>query len=244
MIATVLLLGPVRLSSPRPRFSVGAGTTLGIAVVPLVLVFFPRYGVLIGLVAGATGGVSWLGARRREHARARATSIAVQVVCGELADDLRMGRVPADAIASAGARWPPLGPVAVAAQLHHDVAQSLREVSRLPGADGLREVAAAWQVSGDAGSGLAEALEQVSGLLAARERRARLIDSELAAARATAMIVSGLPVLVLVLGAGLGTNPWSFFLSGAGALALGLALALLFIGWAWLERLAARAVSA
>lgn len=216
--------------------------TFGTAVVPLVVVFFPRYGVLIGLAIGATAGVAWLARRRREHARARATSLAVQVVCGELADDLRMGRVPADAIRAAGARWSGLRPVVVAAELHHDVAEALSGVARLPGADGLRDVAAAWQVSGRAGSGLAEALDQVAGMLAARERRARLIESEMAAARATAMVVSGLPLLVLAMGAGLGTSPWSFFLTGMGAVALALALVLLFVGWAWLDRLTSKAV--
>ncbi|MGN6722782.1 MAG: type II secretion system F family protein [Marmoricola sp.] len=242
-VAVVLLLGPARVSTERLRVSVGAVVTIGAAALPVVLVFFPRYGVLIGLVVGTSMGVAWLAGRRREHAQARATSRAVQVVCAELADDLRMGRVPAEAIASAGARWPPLRPVVVAADLHHDVAHALHEVSHLPGADGLRDVAAAWQVSGRAGSGLAEALDQVTGLLAARERRARLIDAELAAARATAMVVSGLPLLVLGMGAGLGTSPWSFFVSGIGTIALALALVLLFLGWAWLDRLMSRTVS-
>ena len=164
-------------------------------------------------------------------------------MCAEVADDLRMGRVPEEAIAAAGARWAPLQPAVVAAHLHHDVPAALREIAQIPGADGLREVAAAWQVSGRAGSGLAEALDQVSRLLAARERRVRLVDAELAAARATALVVSGLPVLVLMMGAGLGTNPWSFFLGGFGAAVLAVALALMFLGWAWLDRLASRAVS-
>lgn len=168
----------------------------------------------------------------------------VALICAELADDLRLGLAPLDAVAAASDRWSALRPVAVAAQLHYDLVPAWREVARQPGADGLRDVAAAWKLSARVGSGLAETLDQVARLLASRERRARLVDAELAAARATAVVVSGLPVLVLAMGSGLGTNPWAFFLTGGGAIALAAAMALLFAGWAWLDRIGARAVAA
>jgi tight adherence protein B len=131
--------------------------------------------------------------------------------------------------------------VVVAAQLQHDVAGAMREVARAPGAEGLSDVAAAWEVSARSGSGLAGSLDQVAQLLAARQRRSRLVASELAAARATALVVSGLPLLVLAMGSGIGTNPWDFFLTSAGSADLAVAGALLFAGWAWLNRLATQA---
>lgn len=194
------------------------------------------------IVAGVVAGASWLMDRRRLQARARATSATVAVLCDELADDLRMGRVPEEAIVAAGERWPPLAPVVAAAQLHHGVARGLHQVSSLPGAGGLRDVGAAWEVSERSGSGLADALAQVARLLAARERRVRVVDAELAAARATALVVSGLPLLILGMGTGIGTGPWRFFVSGLGVSALGGAVLLLFAGWAWLDRLTAQAL--
>lgn len=242
-LGVVLSLGSTRPWRLGFRVSAGAIVGLGFAAAALILVFVPRHGLLVAIAVCAAAGASWLAQRRAERARARATSLAVQAVCADLADDLRMGRVPEEAIATAGTRWPPLRPAVMAAHLQDDVGAALREIARLPGAEGLRDVAAAWQISGRAGSGLSEALDQVTRLLAARERRARLIDAELAAARATAAVVSGLPLLVLAMGAGLGTNPWSFFLKGIGAAVLGLAGMLLFLGWAWLDRLAVRAAA-
>lgn len=197
---------------------------------------------LLVIAGGAIAGASWLAKRRRERTAARVTAATVADVCAELADDLRMGRVPEDAIAATAARWPPMRRVAAAAELHHGVAPALLDVASFPGAAGLRDVGAAWQVSERAGSGLAEALDQVSRLLAARERRVRFVDAELAAARATGVVVSGLPLLVLGMGSGLGTNPWSFFVSGLGSVALGGAALLLLAGWVWLDRLTAQAM--
>jgi len=243
VLLLIVALGSTRLSSERRRLGSSALAASGTGAVMFALVFVPGHGFLLAIGAFAMGGVGWLAAARRALARARATSRTVQLVCAELADDLRVGRTPEDALAAAGRRWPELGPAATAALMHHDVPRALHEVSRLPGAEGLRDVAVAWQISARAGSGLAEALERVSQLLAVRERRVRLIESELAAARATAMVVSGLPVLVLGMGSGLGTNPWSFFLSGIGAGTLFVGVVLMLAGWAWIDRLGSREVS-
>lgn len=224
---------------PTPRAQIAAA----VAAVTVAVVLSPSHGLVLANAGAACIGVFWLGARRGRRLAQRRTAQAVQVMCAELADDLRMGQLPADAIASASARWPPLQPVSVAIELHHDIATAWRDVARLPGADGLRDVAAAWSVSEQVGSGLAESLHQVSRLLAARERRARLIDTELAAARATAFVVSGLPIVVLGMGSGLGVNPWAFLLGGLGSVLLAAASALLLAGWAWLDWLTARATA-
>lgn len=216
------------------------GTALILAVVVLVL-STPAHGGLIAVGFCAPVAGWWLAGRRRRRREARSTSQAIQRICAEIADDLALGRVPEDAIVDAARRWPRLRPAAVAAEFHHDVARALRDVAALPGAAGLRDVSAAWHVSEQSGSGLTDVLREVANLLAARERRARLVDAELAAARATAMVVSGLPVLVLGMGSGLGADPWSFFFSGWGSVLMALAGALLFAGWAWLDGLTGRA---
>lgn len=215
----------------------------GVAMVTGTVVLSPSHGLLVGN-AGLVGiGVVWLDRRRRRRLASRRTAQAVQVMCAELADDLRAGQLPADAIHAACIRWPPLRPVSVAIELHHDVALALGDVGRLHGAEGLRDVAAAWRVSDQLGSGLADALHQVARLLAARERQARLIDTELAAARATAFVVTGLPLIVLGMGSGLGVNPWTFLVGGVGAVLLAGASMLFLAGWTWLDWLTARATT-
>lgn len=227
----------------RPRPAIGLWKGLALAVFAgIAMINVSRYGDLMAIGLAAGGGFWWLRLRRSRLSQARAVALAVQQICAEIADDLEMGRVPDEAMVAAADRWPPLRPAGVAAEFHQDVAQALRQVAHLRGASGLRDVSAAWQVSGQMGSGLADALGGVASLLAARERRTRLIDSEMAAARATAMVVSGLPLLVLAMGSGLGANPWSFFVGGAGTVVAAVAGLLLFAGWAWLDWLMARAV--
>lgn len=242
-LVMIVLIGPTRTPRALVRPSITAIVATSVAGGVLTLLVAPAHAVLIAIALLTLAAIAWLLARSRARARARATSAAVRVVCGELADDLRIGRTPADAITAAAERWPPLRPALAAARLQHDVVPALHEIARLPGAEGLRDVAVAWQVSAHAGSGLMEALERVSRLLAARERRVRLVDSELAAARATAAVVCGLPFLVLLMGSGLGTNPWAFFLGGVGSGVLLLATILIFAGWAWLDRLMSRGAS-
>lgn len=239
----ILLASHQRLAPFRWRPSPRIQVVVVVAVVSLAVVVSPSRALLVGNVGLVVIGVVWLDRRRRRRVASRRTAQAVQVMCAELADDLRMGQLPEDAIDAACVRWPPLRPVSVAIELHHDIAAAWRDVGRLPGAEGLRDLAAAWYVSDQLGSGLADSLRQVAQLLAARERQARLIDTELAAARATAFVVTGLPLLVLAMGSGLGVNPWAFLMGGLGSVLLAVASALLLAGWSWLDWLTVKAMS-
>ena len=89
--------------------------------------------------------------------------------------------------------WPEFEPVVAAARLGADVPARCAGSPRARGAEGLREVASAWQVSERSGAGLAAALAQVA--LTARERQGtrRLVQGELASAQATARLVAVLP---------------------------------------------------
>ncbi|GAA5113321.1 hypothetical protein GCM10023339_17490 [Alloalcanivorax gelatiniphagus] len=189
------------------------------------------------LLAGSPSSVL---SRRRREAADRA---AVLEVCDLLSADLAAGRPPDVALAAATQRWPPLGPVVEAMRLGADVPDAMRRLAATRrGAADLRWVAGAWQVAQDSGHGLATALERTAGGLRARRRTRRLIDSELASARATARLVACLPVAVLLMGSGAGSDPWAFLLGAPiGWVCLGAGLALIGLGLWWIERLADKA---
>lgn len=181
-------------------------------------------------------------ARRRRDA---ADQAAVLEVCDLLAADLAAGRPPEAALAAGAERWPPLLPVLEAMRLGADVPEAMRRLAvERRGAADLRWVAGAWQVAHHSGHGLAAALQRTAVGLRARRRTRRLVDSELASARSTARLVACLPVAVLLMGSGAGSDPWSFLLAtplGWACSVVGLAL--VGLGLWWIERIADRAAA-
>lgn len=182
---------------------------------------------------------------RSSRCRVAADRASVLEVCDLLAAELAAGLPPASALASAQERWQPLSAVVEASRLGADVPEAFRALARAhPGADDLARVAGAWQVAQESGHGLAAALERTAEGLRARRRTRRLVDSELASARATARLVACLPVAVLVMGSGAGSDPWAFLLGEpVGWGCLGLGVGLVVIGLWWIERLADRVVA-
>ena len=178
--------------------------------------------------------------RRRE---VMADQAAVLEVCDLLAAELAAGRPPGTALAVASERWPPLVAAVEAVRLGADVPEALRRLSsERRGAADLQWVAGAWQVAQHSGGGLAAALERTAGGLRARRRTRRLVDSELASARATSRLVASLPLAVLLMGSGAGSDPWAFLVSTpVGWICLALGLGLIGLGLWWIERLADRA---
>ena len=204
-----------------------------------MVVVGPLVAVPLGLALG--GRELWRLRRRRQEAVA--TADRVLETCELLAAEVAAGQPPGHALARAAAAWPVLAPAAEAGTLGGDLPRTLRELSERPGASELRLVGAAWEVAHRSGSGLADALDRVSATVRADRATRRVVESELASARATARLVAALPVLVLLLGAGAGTSPWTFLVATpigwaclVGGLGLGLA------GLWWIERVAAGVV--
>lgn len=238
--AAVLLA--MRPAPGRPSGAAGspnAGWLLPVVAFAALAVAGPAAAVVV-LVA--IGGRELWRLRRRRH-EAVVTADRVLETCELLAAELAAGQPPGHALTRAATVWPFLAPAAEAGALGGDLPRTLRELADRPGASELRLVGAAWEVAHRSGSGLAEALDQVSAVLRADRATRRVVESELASARATARLVATLPVLVLLLGAGAGTSPWTFLVAtpvGWGCLAGGLALGL--AGLWWIERIAAGVV--
>jgi tight adherence protein B len=186
----------------------------------------------------------------RRHRRADSLRAAVPDLCIALAAELQAGRSPAVALAAATEAAPPslvdvCAPIVSVAALAGDVPAALRFASSVPGAEGLRHIAACWSVSGEVGAGLAAALHRLGAGLRASVHLRRQIDAHLAGARATGRLLAVLPLLGLGLGAAIGGAPGYFLLhTPAGAVCLALAVALDIAGLAWMDRIAVGVLSA
>jgi tight adherence protein B len=135
--------------------------------------------------------------------------------------------------------WPDTLPVVAAVRIGADVPTALRRLAMQPGAGGVARLAGAWELCSATGAGLAFAVEQVLHTARAEQATARLVQGELASARATARLVTALPVFVLVAAQGIGARPWQFLLdTGAGVACLGVGVVLALIGLGWIDRIA------
>lgn len=237
-LAVLLLLAPVRAEIDL-RFLQVAASGCGAAV----LVWVGVGGSLRVPLAGIVVAVGWASLRHLRHRRARAAAqeraTAVVELCEGLAADLRAGQPPLSALRAAAWEWPEFALVADAGRLGGDVAAALRRLAERPGAHGLNAVAAAWVVAHRSGAGLADAVALAAR--AGREDRAtaRVVETELASARATARLLAVLPLGVLLIGRGSGGDPFGFLLGSVpGLVCLGAGLLLTWAGLTWLERIA------
>ncbi|MFH8445360.1 type II secretion system F family protein [Streptomyces sp. NPDC018026] len=195
---------------------------------------------VLPVVAGAAGvpvlrRVRLAGRERRAKERRQDAVIAL---CGTLAGEVRAGRQPGEALLCAAHDSAGLGEaqatVLAAARFGGDVPGALALAAGQPGAEGLRGLAACWRVAVDQGAGLAAGLDRLEGALRAERDQRSDLRAQLAGARATAVMLAGLPVLGLLLGVALGSDPLQVLLhtgAGVGCLLAGGVLESLGVWW-------------
>lgn len=203
-------------------------------------------GSVLPVVAGAAGVPLLRRARRAAETRraGERRGDAVIALCAALAGELLAGRQPGEALRRAAQDSGGLGAaqasVLAAARFGGDVPKALAIAARQPGADGLLGLAACWRVAVDQGAGLAAGLDRLEAALRAeRDQRADL-RAQLAGPRTTVVMLAGLPVLGLLLGAALGADPLHVLLhtgAGLGCLLVGGVLEGVGMWWAlWIVR--------
>jgi len=239
--ASAALLVPHRPGLTAPSRREGAGLVVGGCCGAVAVWLHGQTLALALIVAAGLAGVGRVLARAKAARGAADQERRVVELCEALAGELRAGQPPQPALEHCAVTWPELDPVAAAGRLDADVPAALRRVAARPGAERLRDLAAAWQISAGTGAGLAVASTRVAESVRHRHATRTLVAGELASARATAWLVALLPVVSLAMGAGMGGDPWGFLLDtapGLACLAAGVALAL--VGLAWVDRIAAQ----
>ncbi|MGC5034086.1 type II secretion system F family protein [Streptomyces sp. DT190] len=177
-----------------------------------------------------------LASRARRDREVRAD--AVIALCGALAGEVRAGRQPGEALLRAardcGGLAETRATVLAAARFGGDVPDALATAARQPGAEGLRGLAACWRVAVDQGAGLAAGLDRLATALRAERDQRSDLRAQLAGARATAVMLAGLPALGLLIGTTLGADPLHVLLhtpAGLGCLLVGGALEASGVWW-------------
>jgi len=231
------LVAPARRRSPVLPCA-GILASASVAVLPVSAV-----------VAAVIVGATWA-RRHRQHVRHRrraAESVALQGALGVLVSELRVGAHPVAAFESAaseadGAVAKSLCAVAARARFGADVVDGLRSVATRSSTPAYWErIAVCWHLAQTHGLGIAALMSTAERDIVAHERFSAGVHSGMAGARATAAVLTGLPVLGVCLGQLIGADPLGFLLSGGvGGWMLIVGVTLACCGLLWSDRITRR----
>jgi tight adherence protein B len=249
--ALALVVWPGRRSIGRRRVAaVAGGVRVGrlaeLPVPPVVAAVGGAVGVvagtpLVGLLAGLVGYLgarTWLAARRDEQVEQQVHALADGLAA--LSAELRAGRPLADA-SDAAARA--CGDVSGPGLLRALRAPHMTTAGDGPVPEALARIAAGVRLSSRTGCSLAVVAAAVEDDLRSRRRHRDELRAAVAAPRASALVLAGLPVLGIAMGSGIGADPWTVLTTtGVGQVLLVAGVGLELAGLAWSGRLVRRAV--
>lgn len=212
-------------------------------------------GLLIAGPGGAVAGALVVHTVRRRRLRHR-TAVHAAALSGQLADavsriteELRAGSHPAAALGAVRADGPlaqrVLAPAAATARLGDGVPAALRRhTDEAPtAAADMERIAAAWSLAERHGIPLVELLGRAHEEIRWRVRFGATVRAQLAGPRATATVLTALPLLGLGLGQLVGADPVGVLRGGVtGQLLLVVGVGLVAAGAAWSERILSGAV--
>jgi tight adherence protein B len=227
---------PARVQALLLALALLGGPVLALAVAgPRVAIFAASAAIVVATAARLIR----LSARRTAAGQARQ---AVAEACALLSANLRVGMVPARALASAADDCAVLREAQRTLALGGDVSTVWRRQAEVDGMGGLRELARAWQVGTRSGASLTGTLEQVADGLSADLALGAVVGSELAGPRATGKVMAVLPLLGVGMGYLLGGDPMRWLAEGVpGWTCLITGVAFACAGVLWIESLARRA---
>ncbi|BBX05621.1 type II secretion system F family protein [Mycolicibacterium aichiense] len=250
--AAVLLGLAVLAAPPPPRSRLGLAPRRSGVRVPALVASLVVVAVALpppALVASVMLGVT-VSQRRRRRLRRRDRSEAGHTLAAALetlAGELRVGAHPVRAFAvaageSGGAIGTALQSVAARAGLGADVGTGLRALAESTSVPAQWErLAVCWQLAADHGLAMAALIRTAHRDIVERQRFTARVDAGLAGARATAVILAGLPALGVLLGELVGAHPVAFLLGGgAGGWLLVVGAALVCVGLVWADRITDR----
>ncbi|MGW0192797.1 type II secretion system F family protein [Nonomuraea sp. NPDC003201] len=168
-------------------------------------------------------------------------------LCQSLSAELSAGRTPGEALtrAIASVDFPAaetLRPIVAAARDGGDVSAALTSSAPQQGGEGLRQLAACWEVGVTVGAGLAALVERVASTLRAAQTHRQDVAAQLAGPRTTARLLAVLPALGLLMAAALNMHPLDFLLGSLpGLMCLIAGIALDACGLWWTNHMATQA---
>jgi len=247
LLAAALLVTP---APPRQRVGLTAPPAKGRLPVLVLgaagaVLMLPPAVVLAAAILAATAVARRRRVRRERRRRSdgRTLASALELLVGEL----RSGAHPVLAFAVAAAECDGevgvcLRGVAARAGLGADVAGGLHAVAAgSPVAGYWDRLAVCWQLAAEQGLGMSALMRAAHRDIVERQRFADRVQAGLAGARATAMILAGLPVLGILLGQLIGAAPVAFLTGGGvGAVMLVIGVTLICLGLLWADRITAR----
>lgn len=255
MLSLALVVWP---SSPRFRlrsvglsrrrlFRVNAwwGGCVLVCVAVTVATMLPLTTVLAVALVGATMTLRYR--RHRQGRRAMAEGRALHTAIEVLVSELRVGAHPVHAFGVAaeeagGLAGAGMRAVAVRARLGADVATGLQAVSQssaLPAQ--WNRLAVYWRLANEHGLSIATLMHAAQRDIVEQQRFSEKLIADTAGARATAAILTGLPMLGVLLGQLIGAQPLRFLLGGhAGGWLLVVGLTLACGGLLWCDRITDR----